>query len=68
MAGYPIVSVPAGYSAGRPVGISFLGRAFSEPLLIRLAYAFEQMARVRQPPRFVPTYPTERGAPAGGEP
>jgi amidase len=63
MAGYPIVSVPAGYSAGRPVAISFLGRAFSEPLLIRLAFAFEQAARVRQPPRFATLYATETSLP-----
>jgi amidase len=52
LAGYPIISVPAGYANGRPVGISFLGRAWSEPTLIRLAYAYEQAAQVRQPPRF----------------
>jgi amidase len=52
MAGYPIISVPAGYSHGRPVGISFLGRAWSEPALIRLAYAFEQATRMRKPPHF----------------
>ena len=38
---------------GRPVGISFLGRAFSEPTLIKLAAAFEQATRVRQPPRYL---------------
>ena len=53
LAGYPIVSVPAGYAFERPVGISFLGRPYSEPILIRLAYAFEQAASVRQPPRFL---------------
>ena len=52
LAGYPIVSVPAGYTFERPVGISFLGRPYSEPILIRLAYAFEQAACVRRPPRF----------------
>jgi amidase len=53
LAGYPIVSVPAGYVFERPVGISFLGRPYSEPTLIRLAYAFEQAAGVRQPPQFL---------------
>jgi amidase len=53
LAGYPIISVPAGYAFERPVGISFLGRPYSEPTLIRLAYAFEQAASVRQPPRFL---------------
>src|SRR5215212_4933669 len=53
LAGYPIVSVPAGYAFARPVGISFLGRPYSEPILIRLAYAFEQAACVWRPPRFL---------------
>ena len=53
LAGYPIVSVPGGYVFERPVGISFLGRPYSEPTLIRLAYAFEQAAGIRQPPRFL---------------
>jgi amidase len=54
-AGYPIVTVPAGLTSGLPVNLSFIGRAFSEPTLIRLAYAFEQATRARQRPRFLPT-------------
>ncbi len=52
IAGYPNVTVPAGTIHGLPVGVSFFGAAWSEPTLIRIAWAFEQAAPHRQPPRF----------------
>jgi amidase len=55
VAGYPAVTVPAGYVAGLPVGISFFASAYSEPTLIKLAYALEQTIKARTAPRFLPT-------------
>jgi amidase len=55
VAGYPNINVTAGYLWGLPVGISFFGRAWSEPTLLRIAYGFEQLTKVRQKPRFLPT-------------
>jgi amidase len=54
VAGYPHVTVPAGYVFGLPVGISFFGGAFSEPKLIKIAYAFEQATKTRHAPKFLP--------------
>jgi amidase len=54
VAGYPNINVPAGDIFGLPVGISFFGRAWSEPKLIKYAYAFEQETKSRKPPRFIP--------------
>jgi amidase len=56
-AGYPIVSVPAGFVAALPINLSFIGRRWSEETLIRLAYAFEQATHAWQPPRCLPTLP-----------
>lgn len=55
VAGYPNINVTAGPISGLPVGISFFGRAWSEPTLIKLAYSFEQATKARQKPRFLPT-------------
>jgi amidase len=55
VAGYPNINVPAGLVFGMPVGISFFGRAWSEPKLLKIAYAFEQTTRARKAPRLLPT-------------
>src|SRR5271170_4143725 len=55
VAGYPNINVTAGYLWGLPVGISFFGRAWSEPILLKIAYSFEQLTKARQKPRFLPT-------------
>ena len=55
VAGYPNINVTAGLISGMPVGISFFGRAWSEPILIKIAYSFEQATKARQAPRFLST-------------
>lgn len=65
VAGYAHVTVPMGQVRGLPVGLSFVGGAWSEPTLLKLAYAFEQAAPARKKPTFAPTVPlgdTRRGA------
>jgi amidase len=64
IAGYPDLTVPAGHVQGvLPIGVSFFGGAFSEPMLISLAYAFEHATHARKAPTFLPTLPPMAPAP-----
>lgn len=62
VAGYPHITVPMGFVFGLPVGISFFGRAWSEPALIKFAYAYEQATQMRKSPKFLPTAPLRQYA------
>lgn len=56
VAGYPNITVPAGFAKELPIGISFFGKAWTEETLIKFAYAFEQATKARRKPKFMPTY------------
>lgn len=66
VAGYPSLNVPMGHSDGLPLGIVFMGTAWSEPRLIELGYAYEQLTRARKPPEYWPTLPAPKPPKAGG--
>jgi amidase len=55
VAGYPHVTVPAGFAFGLPIGLSFFGRPYTEALLLKFAYAYEQSTKMRKPPEFKPS-------------
>lgn len=55
VSGYPAISLPMGFIKGLPVGITFFGRAWSEPVLLEAAYSYEQATRHRKAPGFIPT-------------
>jgi amidase len=56
IAGYPNITVPSGFLTALPLGISFWGRAFSEPTIIEIAYAYEQASRARRSPKMLSTF------------
>lgn len=56
VSGYPNITVPAGFIDEMPIGISFFGKAFSEPTLIAVAYAWEQMSNARRKPKYLKTF------------
>ncbi len=56
VSGYPNITVPSGFLNELPIGMSFFGRAFSEPKLIKIAYAWEQLSKARKKPKYLETY------------
>ncbi|NVJ18831.1 amidase [Myxococcus sp. AM010] len=68
VSGYASITVPAGFVYGLPVGLSFIGGAWSEPLLLKLAYSYEQASKHRRPPTFAETADLRVPAGAGGPP
>jgi len=55
ISGYPAITVPMGFVESMPVGITFFGRAWSEPVLIEIAYSYEQVTKQRKVPKYLVT-------------
>ncbi|MHA1836354.1 MAG: amidase [Candidatus Heimdallarchaeota archaeon] len=59
VSGYASITVPAGYVFALPVGLTFIGGPYQEPTLLKITYAFEQKIKIRQKPKFLPTWKME---------